>query len=120
MGLCNEAVGRAAHGGSEVTLPDTAIALLSGVEIVLVVLIVRALRRIPKQSPIKGEVLALRLLANCGPLFVHELERFGVEDAAAVVDALAWNRYVVSEPVDGGLLYALTPAGQRRARQGAI
>lgn len=67
---------------------------------------------------IRGEVAVLRLMAKTGPVFAWELREWGAEDPERILEALVWGRYVTSEPYPGGELYALTPAGLRRARAG--
>ena len=67
-----------------------------------------------------GDTALLVLLSNTGPMFAGTLVECGVLDAKERIERLIWEGYVTSEPAPGGLLYRLTPAGQRRARQGAI
>jgi len=68
----------------------------------------------------EGDTALLVLLSNTGPMFLWALYGCGVLDAKERIERLIWEGYVTSEPAPGGLLYRLTPAGQRRARQGAI
>lgn len=68
----------------------------------------------------EGDTALLAVLSRTGPCFLEELRAFGWADAGERIERLIWEGYVTSEPALGGLLYRFTPAGQRRARQGAI
>lgn len=106
------------------TLRDVVWALCGAESIVLAAILWTLWRQRRHPSPPlgqwEGDTALLALLSRTGPCFLEELRAFGWADAEERINRLAWDNYVLSEKVDGGLLYSLSEAGQRRARQGAI